>query len=54
MRVIGGFIFLLGTMRLEITATAELNTSRVLGKSKGKEKTLNPYPLTFSPNPIPS
>ncbi|MEA5623968.1 hypothetical protein VB740_13560 [Nostoc sp. UHCC 0251] len=33
------------------------NTSRLRGKGereKGKEKTFNPYPLPFTPNPIPS
>ncbi|EKF04595.1 maleylacetoacetate isomerase [Tolypothrix sp. PCC 7601] len=36
---------------------SSFNTCRLRVKGegeKGQEKTFNPYPLTFSPNPIPS
>nr|WP_235623048.1 MULTISPECIES: hypothetical protein [unclassified Tolypothrix] len=51
---------------IEMTDTADkkrakvkisYNTCRLRVKGegeKGQEKTFNPYPLTFSPNPIPS
>ncbi|AUB43379.1 hypothetical protein COO91_09554 (plasmid) [Nostoc flagelliforme CCNUN1] len=37
------------------TATTQyLSVKGKRGRGKGKEKTFNLYPLTFSPNPMPS
>ncbi|EKF02315.1 hypothetical protein FDUTEX481_07039 [Tolypothrix sp. PCC 7601] len=44
--------FSLATLLRELKDTMNSNTCWL--KTKGQEKTFNPYPLTFSPNQIPS
>ncbi|MEH2114544.1 type II toxin-antitoxin system HicB family antitoxin [Nostoc sp.] len=43
---------LLEMLQDAIQGWLEVNTSRLRGK--GKEKTFNPNPVPFTPNPIPS